>query len=120
MPGVCCFASRAQSAAGSPHPFAADQNEGRDVELSRAGHIGARRVKSSSSLETGCAAGCDFERGVASLRKPDGRDPVGIDVRKAGQIGQSAIGVGQRFLEVDGASLLEAIRVAKSSTNRAT
>jgi hypothetical protein len=91
-----------------------DENERRNVKFG-AGCIGAGRIESGRSFERGRlasrpAAGCDFERRVASLRKPNDGDPGGVDERPAGQIGQSAIGVGQGWLEVDRAGLLEASR----------
>ena len=41
---------------------------------------------------------------------PTDRDPGRVDIRKAAEIGESAISVGQGLLEVDGAGLLEATR----------
>ena len=93
---------------GSDLVLRADENERRDHER-RAGQVGAWGIESRRGLEDRpSAAGCDFERRVASLRKADGRDPGGVDVRKAGKIGLSAIGVGQGLLEVDGAGFFQA------------
>ncbi len=59
----------------------ADKNERRDRE-GRAGDVGARGVKSRRRLETSRAAGRDLERRIATLGKPDRRDPGRINVRK--------------------------------------
>ena len=87
----------------------------------RASYVGAWRVKSSRRVEAGRAAGRDLERSVTPLRKPDRRDPRSVDVGKAGQIGEKAIGIGQGLLEVDEQRQCSSPRRgAKSSTNRAT